>query len=176
MLEIDTVGTFNMSKAAFNGAMTGGKGGIIINISASLHWNGMAMQAHSAAAKAGVDALTKVMATEWGPHNVRVVGIVPGMIAGTEGYARLTTMDNANNRKATESANEKKSSSDERKNILDIGPVPIMRFGEPEDIANCAIFLVSPAAAYMTGTNVVVDGGAYLTAPNMFFSSPEFVS
>lgn len=78
--------------------------GVIINISATLHWNGSALQAHSAAAKAGVDALTRVLAVEWGPHNVRVVGIVPGAIGGTEGVERLMSVSNMNNRKATETA------------------------------------------------------------------------
>jgi len=47
--------------------------------------------------------------------------------------------------------------------------VPVARFGEVEDIANAALYLGSAAGAYMTGTNIVVDGGAYLTAPNMLF-------
>ena len=89
----------------------GEKGGVIINISALLHWNGTALQAHSSAAKAGVDALTKVLACEWGPHNIRVVGIVPGAIAGTEGFERLGNVSNMNNRAATDKAFESKSSS-----------------------------------------------------------------
>jgi peroxisomal 2,4-dienoyl-CoA reductase len=51
-----------------------------------------------------------------------------------------------------------------------------MRVGEVEDIANAALFLGSGAAAYITGTNIVVDGGSYLTFPNMMFMSPEFKS
>ena len=89
----------------------GEKGGVIINISALLHWNGTALQAHSSAAKAGVDALTKVLACEWGPHNIRVVGIVPGAIAGTEGFERLGNVSNMNNRAATDKAFDSKSSS-----------------------------------------------------------------
>jgi peroxisomal 2,4-dienoyl-CoA reductase len=110
VLEIDTLGTFNMSQAAFKASM-GEKGGVIINISALLHWNGTALQAHSSAAKAGVDALTKVLACEWGPHNIRVVGIVPGAIAGTEGFERLGNVSNMNNRAATDKAFDSKASS-----------------------------------------------------------------
>ena len=55
-------------------------------------------------------------------------------------------------------------------NISDVFPVPIARFGEVEDIANAALYLGSPAGAYMSGVNMVVDGGAYLTAPNMLFA------
>ena len=47
--------------------------------------------------------------------------------------------------------------------------------GEVEDISNTALFLASPAASYVTGVNVVVDGGAWLTYPNMIFGSPAFV-
>lgn len=97
VFEIDTVGTFNMSQAVFLAHMKK-NGGVIINISANLHWNGTALQAHSAAAKAGVDALTKVLACEWGPHHVRVNGIVPGAIAGTEGFERLGSLSTMNNR------------------------------------------------------------------------------
>jgi len=95
--EIDTLGTFNMSKAAFNQSMKK-HGGNIINITALLHWNGTVLQAHSSAAKAGVDALTKVLAVEWGPYKVRVNGIAPGAIRGTEGMARLGDMSLMNNK------------------------------------------------------------------------------
>jgi 3-oxoacyl-[acyl-carrier protein] reductase len=54
-------------------------------------------------------------------------------------------------------------------------PIPIARFGEVEDIANAALYLGSPAAAYMTGVNMVVDGGSYLTQPNMLFAQEKFV-
>lgn len=59
------------------------KGGVIINISAGLHYNGTALQLHAGTAKAGVDAMTKHMAVELGPYGVRVVGICPGPIADT---------------------------------------------------------------------------------------------
>lgn len=146
------------------------KGGVIINISATLHWNGSALQAHSAAAKAGVDALTRVLAVEWGPHNIRVVGIVPGAIAGTEGVERLMSVTNMNNRKATEQAAAEKTATKNVSSVLAFAALPILRLGEVEDIANAAIYLASPAAAYMTGVNIVLDGGVHLTAPNFIFN------
>ena len=164
-----------MSQAAFKGSMAD-KGGVIINISASLHWNGTALQAHSSAAKAGVDALTKVLACEWGPHNVRVVGIVPGAISGTEGFERLGNIANMNNRDKTDKAFESKSASTQSPDTITSGLIPIMRFGEVEDIANAALYLSSNAAAYVTGVNVVVDGGSFLTLPNTTFGSKDFVN
>ena len=107
VMEIDTLGTFNMSRECFNQSFSKHGGGVIINISAELHWNGSALQAHSAAAKAGVDALTKVMACEWGPHKVRVCGLVPGAIAGTEGMSRLSDISTMNDREASKSVHAK---------------------------------------------------------------------
>ena len=78
---IDTVGTFLLSKYTVQHSMK--KGGVILNITAHLHYSGTIMQSHAGTAKAGVDALTKHMAVELGPRNIRVVGICPGVIEGT---------------------------------------------------------------------------------------------
>ena len=171
VMEIDTIGTFNMSREVFNQSFRKNGGGVIINISAELHWNGSALQAHSAAAKAGVDALTKVLACEWGPHGVRVAGIVPGAINGTEGMSRLGDLSTMNDRAASKSAHEKNKD----KQWDGARGVPVQRMGEVEDISNAALFLASPAADYVTGTNIVVDGGTWLTYPNMIFGEPKFV-
>ena len=53
-------------------------------------------------------------------------------------------------------------------------PIPINRLGEVQDIANCALYLAGPAGDYITGWNVTVDGGSYLTVPNMMFAMPGF--
>ena len=175
VLEIDTLGTFNMSKAVFNQSMKENRSGNVINISALLHWNGTALQVHSSAAKAGVDAITKVLAVEWGPYGIRVNGIVPGAIEGTEGFERLGNLSLMNNKAATSEAAAKKSSS---KGASDGGidslPVPMIRFGQVQDIANAALYLASPASDYVTGWNQVVDGGSFLTMPNMLFGYPNF--
>lgn len=88
ILEIDTLGTFLMSKWVYSKYMKK-NGGKIINISASLHYLGTLLNSHAAAAKAGVDAITKTLALEWGPKGVRVNGVAPGAIEGTEGFDRL---------------------------------------------------------------------------------------
>ena len=53
--------------------------------------------------------------------------------------------------------------------------MPVGRFGHVNDISNAAVFLASPAASFITGTDILVDGGQWLTAPNGAFASPTFV-
>src|SRR5437660_7121671 len=96
VVDIDLKGTFNVSKAALPHLKA--RGGAVVNISATLPYLGTIGQSHAAAAKAGVDSLTRVLACEWGPHGIRVNGIAPGPIEGTEGVKRLT------NEKSRESA------------------------------------------------------------------------
>lgn len=68
-------------------------GGIIINISTTLPQCGVALQSHAGTAKAGIDALTRHLAVELGPKNIRVVGLAPGAIGETEGFKRLKMDD-----------------------------------------------------------------------------------
>lgn len=88
VMEIDTLGTFNVSRAVFDKCMRE-HGGSIINITATLHLNGVPMQAHAAAAKAAIEGFTRVLCNEWGCHGVRVNCLAPGPIADTEGFRRL---------------------------------------------------------------------------------------
>ncbi|CDW85812.1 peroxisomal-dienoyl-reductase [Stylonychia lemnae] len=173
--EIDTLGTFNVSQAVYNGYMKE-HGGVIINISATLHWSGSALQVHSAAAKAAIDSMTKTLAVEWGPNKVRVVGIIPGGIEGTEGFARLSDA-NAMNDKEKANAAFKDGTQSNKATMEQLGKktVALQRWGSIYDIANTALYLASPIASYVTGTNVLVDGGAVLLYPNMLFTDPKFV-
>lgn len=171
MLEIDCLGTFHMSKACFLHSMKQRKQGNIINISTTLHWNGSILTGHAGAAKAGVDAMTKNLAVEWGPYGVRVNSLTPGAIEGTEGFARLGNLGTMNNKKATENARN----ASQEDNMLAAPLVPLQRYGVVQDISNTALYLASPASDYVTGWNVVADGGAFLTAPNMLVMSPVLV-
>ncbi|HEU4477156.1 MAG TPA: SDR family oxidoreductase [Pyrinomonadaceae bacterium] len=141
VVDIDLKGTFNVCRAAF--AELKKNRGQILNISATLHYLGTPMQLHVSAAKAGVDALTKNLAVEWGRHGIRVNAIAPGPIGDTEGMKRLVP----------EPIKEKL-----RKRI------PLGRFGEIADIEKAAVFLCSEAANYINGTILVVDGGHWLAA------------
>ena len=89
VVDIDLKGTFNVCRVAFEELKK--NRGQILNISATLHYLGTPMQLHVSAAKAGVDALTRNLAVEWGRHGIRVNAIAPGPIGDTEGMKRLET-------------------------------------------------------------------------------------
>jgi len=141
VVDIDLKGTFNVCRAAF--AELKKNRGQILNISATLHYLGTPMQLHVSAAKAGVDALTKNLAVEWGRYGIRVNAIAPGPIADTEGMKRLVP----------EPIKEKL-----------LKRIPLGRFGLIKDIENAAVFLCSDAASYINGAVIVVDGGHWLSA------------
>lgn len=141
VVDIDLKGTFNVCRAAF--AELKKNQGQILNISATLHYLGTPMQLHVSAAKAGVDALTRNLAVEWGHYGIRVNAIAPGPIGDTEGMKRLVP----------EPIKEKLKQR-----------IPLGRFGLIEDIENAAVFLCSDAANYINGAVLVVDGGHWLAA------------
>jgi len=147
VVDIDLKGTFNVSRAALPHLKA--RGGSVINISATLPYLGTIGQSHAAAAKAGVDSLTRILACEWGPYGIRVNGIAPGPIEGTEGVRRLT-----NDRSRGDA----------------IHGNPLGRLGTIDDIANAALFLASDAASFVNGVTLVVDGGLWLRSARIFGS------
>jgi peroxisomal 2,4-dienoyl-CoA reductase len=144
VVDIDLKGTFNVCRAAF--AELKKNRGQILNISATLHYLGTPMQLHVSAAKAGVDALTRNLAVEWGRHGIRVNAIAPGPIGDTEGMKRLVP----------EPIKEKLKQR-----------IPLGRFGMIQDIENAAVFLCSDAANFINGVVLVVDGGHWLAANSL---------
>jgi peroxisomal 2,4-dienoyl-CoA reductase len=124
----------------------------MLNISATLHYLGTPAQLHVASAKAGVDALTRVLAVEWGPYGIRVNGIAPGPIADTEGVRRL--LDDVARTRVEQTT-------------------PLQRLGLVKDVSDAALFLCSDAASYITGHTLVVDGGSWLTASRDAFAAPS---
>lgn len=170
VLDIDTVGTFLMSKVCYTKYFKK-HGGNIVNISMTLHHLGTLMQAHSCSAKAAIDALTKVFALEWGPKGVRVNGIAPGPIEGTEGLDRLSDFAKSNNK-----SNLGKKTELSENDIASLGSklVPLQRYGNPKDVSNTAIYLFSDASSLMTGQTLVIDGGCLPIAPNWMVFFPEF--
>ncbi|XP_021107090.1 peroxisomal 2,4-dienoyl-CoA reductase isoform X3 [Heterocephalus glaber] len=88
VVEIDTIGTFNVTRVLYEKFFQN-HGGVIVNITATLGFRGQALQVHAGSAKAAVDAMTRHLAVEWGPQNIRVNSLAPGPISGTEGLRRL---------------------------------------------------------------------------------------
>ena len=125
IVDIDLRGTYNVTKAAFE-AFLEQHGGHIVNISAPFQNLGVSLQAHVAAAKAGVDSLTRSCAVEFGPYGIRVNGIAPGGMADTEGLARF---------------------AEATKEVGGGGGNPLGYLGTKRDIANAVLFLVSDAAS-----------------------------
>ncbi|KAJ6756609.1 PEROXISOMAL 24-DIENOYL-COA REDUCTASE [Salix purpurea] len=120
-------------------------GGIILNISATLHYTAAWYQINVAAAKAAVDAIVRNLALEWGTdYDIRVNGIAPDPIGGAPGMSKLVP----------EEINGKADDF-----------MPLYKLGEKWDIAMAALFLSSDAGKYVNGTTLIVDGGLWLSRP-----------
>jgi peroxisomal 2,4-dienoyl-CoA reductase len=141
VVDIDLKGTFHATKAALPHLKK--SRGVVLNISATLQYLGTPTQVHASAAKAGIDALTRGLAVEWGAYGIRVNGIAPGPIAETEGVRRLLVGP------AKQRVEQK---------------TPLGRLGAIEDVSNAALFLCSSAASHITGVTLVVDGGLWLAS------------
>jgi 2,4-dienoyl-CoA reductase [(3E)-enoyl-CoA-producing], peroxisomal len=137
VVDIDLLGTYNVTRSAFD-VWLADHGGSIVNISAPFQQKGVVFQSHVAAAKAGVDSLTRTCAVEWGPYGIRVNAIAPGSIGGTEGVRRFAEVVN--------------DGDDRPKNPLGLQ-------GHGSDIANLTLFLCSPMARFISGQVIAVDGG-----------------
>jgi len=146
VVDIDLLGTFNVLRTAHQHLRR--PGASIINISAPQAMHAQALQAHVCAAKAGVDMLTRALAIEWGADGIRVNSIIPGPIEDTEGMNRLAP-------------------TEEIRAVVK-NSIPLGRYGTKQEVANLALFLASPLAAYITGAIVPVDGGVTAAGPRGF--------
>ena len=135
-------GSFYCARAAGLRMIEQGRGGAILNNVVSYAWTGGPGTVHSAAAKAGVLAMTRTLAVEWAPYGIRVNAIAPGPVQ-TENAAR--------NLWPTPEEEERL-----RKRV------PLGRFGTVQEIAQAASYLVSDYAGYVTGEVLTIDGGEWL--------------
>ncbi len=117
--------------------------GCILNIIATYAWTGSPGVVHSASAKAGVLAMTRTLAAEWGQHGIRVNALAPGAMV-TEGASKNLKFDSEQAQKVI------------AKNV------PLKRLATVDEIAELALFLCSSKASYITGDVMTADGGAWL--------------
>lgn len=142
VVEVNLIGTFNVARAAAARMIEAGVAGSIINITSM---NGVAPGPNGGsygATKSAVALLTQQMAIEWGPRGVRVNAIAPGLINAGMGAPIY---------------------ADPRAREAREGAVPLGRLGSGDDIANVVAFLCSPDASYITGQNLLVDGGVTMS-------------
>ncbi len=135
VMRVNLKSVFNLTKAATR-VMMRAKSGSIINITSVVGLTGNAGQANYAASKAGIIGFTKSVAKELGSRNIRCNAIAPGFIE--------TEMTGELNEKAIEEWKQ---------------TIPLKRGGQPEEVAECAIFLASDRSKYITGQVLQVDGG-----------------
>ncbi len=142
VIDIALSGTFFCSQAAGRVMAESGRGGSIVNIGATYAWTGMPGVVHSAAAKAGVLAITRTLAVEWAPHAIRVNCVAPGPFDSHGAEKNLWPTPAA--RAAIERT------------------IPTGRFASVDEVAAAVLWLASPAAPSVTGDCLVIDGGQSL--------------
>ncbi|GAB3640176.1 3-oxoacyl-[acyl-carrier-protein] reductase [Spirosoma arcticum] len=135
VIAVNLKSVFNLTKAAIKPMMKA-KVGSIINLTSVVGIRGNAGQANYAASKAGIIGFTKSVALELGSRNIRSNAIAPGFIE--------TEMTGEINEKAVEEWKQQ---------------IPLKRGGQPEEVADCAVFLASDLSRYITGQVLQVDGG-----------------
>jgi 3-oxoacyl-[acyl-carrier protein] reductase len=135
VLDVTLTGTFRCTRAALRQMVAQGHGGAVVNNASVLGWRAQPAQAHYAAAKAGVMALTRCAALDVAPHGIRVNAVAPSLALHPY-LAKVTSEDL----------------------LADLGRrEPFGRAAEPWEIANVMVFLASDYSAYMTGEVVSVS-------------------
>ncbi|MEU4215105.1 SDR family oxidoreductase [Actinoplanes sp. NPDC026623] len=137
VLAVDLSAQFVLSRDLGRGMVARGRGKIIFMASLLSFQGGVNVPGYTAA-KSGLIGLTRALANEWAPHGVNVNAIVPGYI-GTDNTRALR--------------------DDPGRNTAILERIPAGRWGVPGDLAGAAVFLASPAADYVHGAAVPVDGG-----------------
>lgn len=148
IVDIVLNGTFNFTQAVGK-EMIKAKTGTILNIVTTYAWTGSGYVVPSAAAKAGVLAITRSLAVEWAKYGIRHVAIAPGPFPTKGAWKRLAPPGLGIEKKMKER-------------------IPLKRFGEHIELANLAAYLVSDGASYINGDVITIDGGEWLKGAGQF--------
>jgi NAD(P)-dependent dehydrogenase (short-subunit alcohol dehydrogenase family) len=148
VVDIVLKGTYNCTLAVGKQWIADRTPGAILNISTTYAWTGSGYVVPSAVAKAGALIMVRSLASEWGKYGIRLNAIAPGTFPTEGAWSRLRPP-------------ELEDDSDAKK-------IPLGRFGEHQELANLAAYLLSDFAAYITGTCVTIDGGAWLHGAGSF--------
>ena len=149
VVDIVLTGTFNCTLAVGK-EMIKQKSGNILNIVTTYAWTGSGYVVPSASAKAGVLAMTRSLAVEWGKHNIRFNAIAPGPFPTKGAWSRLMPP----------------GFEDFEDGMKD--KIPMKRFGERHELENLASYLMSDGSAYINGEVVTIDGGEWLAGAAEF--------
>jgi len=148
VVDIVLNGTFNFTQAVGK-EMIKAKSGTVLNIVTTYAWTGSGYVVPSAAAKAGVLAMTRSLAVEWAKYGIRHVAIAPGPFPTKGAWKRLAPPGMGIEKKMRDR-------------------IPLKRFGEHIELANLAAYLVSDGASYINGDVITIDGGEWLKGAGEF--------
>ncbi|MFU8861067.1 MAG: SDR family oxidoreductase [Cyclonatronaceae bacterium] len=144
VVDIVLHGTFNCTQQFGKRLIAGGQSGSVLNIVTTYTQTGSAFVMPSACAKAGVLAMTNSLAAEWAEYNIRLNAIAPGPFPTEGAWTRLMP--------------------DPKIEEAYLRKIPAGRYGEHDELANLAVFLMSDMSPYITGECVTIDGGERLMA------------
>ena len=149
VVQIVLYGTYNATQELGRRFIERGNGGQILSIVTTYAWMGSAFVLPSACAKAGVLAMSRSLAVEWATYGIRSNSIAPGPFPTEGAFSRLMPPQM---HEMAKNAN------------------PLRRFGEPNELADLAAFMMSPMATYLNGECIVIDGGEWLKNGQEFSS------
>ena len=142
VMDLNLRGVFVGSREAAKRMIDAGNGGVIINLASTAGYRGSGGLSHYVASKHGVRGLTRALAVELGPHDIRVLALAPTLIE-TPGIAQLMPMFEESGMNIEEM----------------LGALPLGRYGVPDDVARVALFCASDLSSFMTGSTLPVDAG-----------------